>query len=131
MKFRLKKRCGSHIEVDKKGEPVEYKAGDIVESERDLVALFSNKFEALYSAEPVSSPDIPLPSIPAGELDVDVTDSFTDGKAVGVRIFEKANWYTVIDAEDGKSLSEKKLRKSQVEDLIAEYKVKLAVAKED
>lgn len=40
MRFKLKEKTGSHIEDGKK-----YKPGEVVESDRDLVAAFPEKFE--------------------------------------------------------------------------------------
>jgi len=72
MKFRLKKRVGSHIQNGKR-----YKSGDVVESEIDLCKIFVGKFERAHEEEledtgkmdtSIRKPQIPLPnSVPPPE----------------------------------------------------------------
>lgn len=45
MKFRLLPKVGDHAEAGPAGEALTYTAGDIVESDRDLVEAFPAKFE--------------------------------------------------------------------------------------
>ena len=60
MLFKLKAKVGTHVERDKKGKPVTYKSGDDVESEHDLVEMFSGKFERVLEDSPETSPKIPM-----------------------------------------------------------------------
>lgn len=60
MKFKLKKKVGSHVERDKEGKPVTFKSGDIVESKHDLMKMFSGKFERVGKGFDESSPKIPM-----------------------------------------------------------------------
>ena len=61
MKFRLK--SGGHREGKKL-----YKPGDIVESDRDLVAAFVNKFESVLPGTKVEATEEQAQSPPADEL---------------------------------------------------------------
>lgn len=60
MQFRLKAKVGTHIERDKKGKPVTYKSGDVVESKYDLMEMFSGKFERISGESSKASPEIPM-----------------------------------------------------------------------
>lgn len=60
MLFKLKEKVGTHVERDKKGKPVTYKPGDVVESKRDLVGMFSGKFERVPEDSSEASPKIPM-----------------------------------------------------------------------
>jgi len=145
-RFLLKNKCGTHIEPGKEGKaPVQYKPGDIVQSDRDLIELFPNKFEippgeAGQSNTPiVPPPDIPLPTKSVSSEDTDekvdspsgsklvigygkdVTASFATAAVVDLRVFEKSKQYTVVDPEDGEPLHNGKLRKKQVEDFLQKF----------
>jgi len=143
-RFRLKPRCGNHIERDKKGKPVTYKSGDIVESDRDLVTAFPGKFEVVpgqFSEDGVvTAPNIPEPSkkekkitispkkaiskkteIPESEYGVDVTKEFPTASEVELKVFEKSKWLTVVDPDNNEVLNDKKLRRDKVEGFLADY----------
>ena len=130
MRFRLVAKAGTHDVVDKAGLVTTYKAGDIIESDRDLRKQFEGKFE-LTSGDPdaekvVSPPDIPLAnkSIKSSTKvqAVDVSDQFPLAEKVGLKVLEKANWFTVIDPDnDDQVQNDKKLRKNQVDAFLAEY----------
>lgn len=63
MKFRLRNekgcRAGRHIEKGENGEDIVYKAGDIIESEKDLCKIFGKKFEKIPTAEDFANPGKP------------------------------------------------------------------------
>ena len=140
-RFKLKSGCGNHIERDKEGKSVTYKSGDVVPSDRDLVNLFSGKFEVVLEqfseggVAVATAPDIPGPARrrkkkktsrrneepEEGEYGVDVTKEFSTASEVGLQVFEKSKWFTVIDPEDDEVLNEKKLRKDKVEAFLASY----------
>jgi len=147
MKFRLKPKCGNHVESDSKGNPITYVSGDIVESNTDLAKKFPSKFvrvqefEVDTKGESAPAPTIPLPEdvvtkknpqilekekLEKEKLEEqygeDVSDSFPTAKKVNLKVFEKGNWYIVLDPDDDNTiLTEKKLRKSKVEDFLQEY----------
>ena len=149
MKFLIQPKCGGHVEPNKEGKPITYESGDIVETERDLVKLYGNKFKRVSPEQEspiegdVSSPDIPIitkvgkgdeevtsPSepLPPGDVvenehGVDVSDSFPLAKEVDLTVFEKSKWYTVVDPDDGTVLNEKRLHgEKQVKAFLNEYK---------
>ncbi len=143
MLFRLK--GGNHVEDD-----VTYKSGDIIDSPRDLVAMFRGKFERAFDKEleakstkgtkdktvpskpaipPVSEADGKAdktkpeasPIIKEGEYGRDVTAEFPTAEELDVMVFEKSKWYTVVDNEDNKVLNEKKLRAKEVQPFLDSY----------
>jgi hypothetical protein len=91
MKFRLKDKVGSHFENGK-----EYKSGEVVNSNNDLIALFPEKFEKVNdSSEEKESSDSPK------NYGTNVTKNFPEAIELGVTIFRKRNeGFFVID-EDG------------------------------
>ena len=148
MKFRLKPKCGDHLARNEQGEMITYKSGDVVESDRDLVAMFPRKFELVggmtTAAGNVSIPDIPIKDKGKGGISgsspeplsfekeeekkkekskygVDVTDEFPTAAKVKLTIFKKGSWFVVIDPGDGEVLNVKKLRKAEIEDFLGEY----------
>ncbi len=144
--FRLKQRCGDHVEDGKT-----YVAGDKVMSCRNLEKLFRNKFERVHPEEDFdfaeASPNIPSPRAvldkDKGEGDrkppsskskklknskkfgKNITLSFPAAIEAELRVYEKASWCQVVDwnTEDGKSevVSEKKLREKDVEEFLKDY----------
>lgn len=54
----------------------------------------------------------------ASEHGDDVTDEFPIARKVNVKIYKKISWYTIVDANDGEVLNEKKLRKAAVKPFI-------------
>lgn len=144
MLFRLKKRCGSHRQDGKT-----YTAGDTIKTTIDLIALFPSKFERVYKEElsdtESDEPKLKKPNIPPsvdvnkegedetnaktsspskvldGEHGKDVTSEFSIAEKAGVKVFEKKNWFVVIDETDGELLNEKKLREKDVEAFLTQY----------
>jgi len=127
MIFKLKR--GSHYQGDKK-----FMKGDTVESSHDLVTLFGKeKFERDYPAEQkagiatINKPNIPSPVAKAdvdkepGEYGEDITSEFSTAEEAEVTVFEKSNWCTVVDKEDGEVLNEKKLRRKDIEPFLEQY----------
>jgi len=148
MLFRLKQRCGNHVENGKIYEP-----GDIIETGRDLSSKFRNKFERIHEAlkdtgkkdtDEIKRPNIP-PSVGEGgdtglnpspesspisdeeiveenlEYGEDVTSEFPTAEKLEVKVFEKSKWYTIVDTSDGEVLNEKKLRKKDVIPFLEQY----------
>ena len=66
MLFKLRQKVGSHVERDKDGKPRIYEAGDVIESDQDLVKLFVGKFDRVdrdtEGTAPYVAPNIPMPS---------------------------------------------------------------------
>ena len=140
MKFRLinKKGIGSHQYFDKDGNSVTVSPGEVLESDKDLVKLFPNKFEY---AEPIDDPDATpvvtdVPDFPLrnvkddttvveppkeGPYGIDVTAEFPKAVEANLTVFEKLKWYTIVDPEDKTILNEKKLRKAKVNSFLEDY----------
>ena len=55
------------------------------------------------------------------EHGVDVSKDFPTAAKVELQVFEKSKWFTVVDPDNGEVLNDKKLRKSKVEDFLADY----------
>ena len=133
--YRLKPKCGLHRQRGANGEWVIYKPGDTVESDVDLTKVFKNKFEEVVSADrPTAVLNIPLPhkddegggaeeaSPPRpGDYGKEVTKDFPLADELGLRVYEKYGWFTVVDPGDGTVLNEKRLRKDAVEKFLREY----------
>lgn len=51
----------------------------------------------------------------------DVTADFPSAKGVGFKIYEKGNWFTVVDANDGEKMNEKALRKKDVQTFLDKF----------
>lgn len=149
-RFKLKARCGNHIERDEKGELITYKSGDTVSSDRDLVTMFPDKFELVSgqgSEDIPTAPEIPSPSKgkkgkkkgkkkdavsetqspePGEKLSehgIDVTANFpiVSELSIELKVFEKSKWFTVVDPENDEVLNEKKLRRDKVEGFLKDY----------
>jgi len=136
MTFRIKKGCGAHSEPAKEGEEARmYEAGDLIETEKDLCALFPGKFERVevFPNKPEPTPE-PEPEeqeekeedTPAKEerhpLGRDVTDSFPEAKEEDLKVFADGGAYSVVEPdEDNKPLNEKPLKKRSVSTFIKKY----------
>jgi len=142
-RFRLRPRCGNHIEKNSEDKPITYKSGDVVKSDRDLTIAFPGKFEVVLGGEASedmpTAPNISKPSkkkkistspkesaskkveIPESEHGVDVTKEFPTASEVKLKVFEKSKWFIVVDPDNNEVLNEKKLRKGKVEDFLADY----------
>lgn len=145
MLFRLKKGCGQHV-----GNGKLYKPGDVIETSRDLPTIFHGKdasgrnrpgkFEKVYEdlkdtgakdTSRIRKPNIPPGVSPKQETKKvvdeesvhgkDVTSEFPTAEKVGVKVFEKSRWFTVVDTQDNSVLNEKKLRKKDVEPFLEQY----------
>jgi len=132
MIFKVKR--GIHYGKDGKV----YKKGESVESLNDLVAIYGAvKFERDFVAEQKAGiavvdnkPNIPPPvdkgedkkstSSPLSKYGEDVSSNFSNAAKVGVSVFEKSKWHTVVD-EDGEVLNEKKLRRKDVNPFLEQY----------
>lgn len=107
MKFRL--TGGSHVAGDRS-----YKKGDVIESDKDLVKIFVNKFERLHDEDtPVSKGtqiDVPGQAPRPAEaeeeaaevegLGVDVSAEFPEAAEADVLVFKAGKLYTVADADE-------------------------------
>jgi len=50
-----------------------------------------------------------------------VTADFPSAKKGGFKIYEKGNWFTVVDANDGEKMNEKALRKKDVQTFLNKF----------
>ncbi len=58
---------------------------------------------------------------PEGKHGKDVSSEFETAKTIEVSVFEKKNWFTVVDKQDGAVLNDKKLRRKAVEPFLKQY----------
>ena len=141
MLFRLKEKSAPHRDANGKV----YEAGDTIESDDDLAAMWPTKLD-LVSGSPEQGniptpPSIPQPKVKKGgaeskaaspkpvkdeveeegEYGKDVTSNFSGAKEKGFKVFTKANWFTVVDANDGERMNEKKLHKDGVVSFLEKY----------
>ena len=93
MKFKLLGGTHSEPKLDSKlplgKEFVTYRKGAIIESDRDLVADFPNKFERVRRGDP-DAPDVD----PNGE---DVTEFFRTAEGTDYQVFKSGHSYIIID----------------------------------
>ncbi|GAF74083.1 unnamed protein product [marine sediment metagenome] len=132
MFYRLLPKTGSHIQNGK-----EYKAGDIVDSEMDLVTKFAGKFEKVYDGDVEDtgaiSPNIVVPADEDSDnvrtksetssskkskkktkkADVDVTSDYPTAEDIGVVVMKKTKpngvWFNVLDPDDDNAKMNPKL----------------------
>jgi hypothetical protein len=115
-----------------------YKAGDIVSSERDLVAVFPNKFEEVHSesnfkvvAEQVEvaeteeekeNTETPVEPVVSEDERANVTELFPDAETAQLLVFAEGGKYWVAepDASDD-NLNTKGLGKRAVRAFISDY----------
>lgn len=142
--YRLRKGCGDHVEVDKKGKAHHIKVEETFESHRDLIAKFCKgnpdrcKFVKVYPddvIEPDKAPNIPLPGAIANmggddahasspnihpEYGEDITSEFPLAVEKEVKVYVKKHWCQVVDeTEDGEEvLNDAKLRKKHVDEFL-------------
>jgi len=143
MRFKL---IGGNHQQDGKT----YKTGDIVESKHDLAKAFKGQFERIYEQESAksaqSSPPLsegrgkngstsspPSPNGEGGagaggdgskpsEFGDDVTEQFPDAVKAELKVYAtKGGWFTVVDPDGNKALSEKKLRQDAVPEFLKQY----------
>ena len=55
------------------------------------------------------------------EHGTDVSKDFPTAAKVELQVFEKSKWFTVVDPDNGEVLNDKKLRRKNVEDFLADY----------
>lgn len=144
--FKLRLKCGDHVE-----DGVSYVAGDTVMSNRNLESIFRNKFDRVHPDDGFefadASPNIrdaravldkdkdegdnKAPSSKSKKLKdskkfgKNVTLSYPAAVAAELRVYEKANWFQVVDwnTENGEPevVTEKSLREKDVAAFLAEY----------
>lgn len=106
--------------------------------EGDAAVTASPEPDVVDAAQPIEeidqSPELPdddeQPIETEAETDDDfhpewgklVSDQFPEAAEVGLNVYFKANWYNVLDPDDGVRLNEKSLRKRDVSDFLASYK---------
>lgn len=107
MLFRLKPNVGAHVE-GRGASIATYRAGDVVESDKDLAAKFPHKFERVAEIKPVAvdvpetAPEKPAskpkgrPGRPKGQ---DVTAQFSGAAEKDLKIVLKDDLYVVYDAD--------------------------------
>ena len=98
--MQFKVLCGLHTQ-----DGHVYKAGEIVESDKDLIKIFNNngKFER------VSVPVDQVESFVKFNNDDEVTDQFKGCMEMGLKVFHENNEYFVVDNETGKPVHETKI----------------------
>ncbi len=83
--FKLLPKTGEHEERDASGAAFTYKAGDVLESDKNLVTLFPNKFLRV-DTEVALGGGVPQPAIPVphrfikDDVLVEPTDGVGDAK---------------------------------------------------
>ncbi len=144
--YRLKKGCGDHVEVDKKGKPHSIKPGETFESHRDLIVKFCKgnpdrcKFQKVYPDDvpaPDEAPNIPLPetaddtggedtttSSPTihPEFGEDITSEFPLAEEKEVKVYVKKHWCQIVDTTEDEEevLNDSKLRRKNVNEFLAD-----------
>ena len=117
MKFRVK--CGGY--VDDSGK--RHESGAIVVSDVPLDEKFgAEAFEPVTvpKAKPVVEKKELVQEEPEdSDLGYNVTREYPQAVAKGIRVYNKGSWYRLT--KDGKPLTEKALRGSEVADAIAEF----------
>lgn len=124
MKFRL--LGGGHNEGGKL-----FKKGDIVESARNLVKLFENKFERIRkgkrkkAAPADDDPDDPEeetpPTTPKEARGKDVSADFPLAVEEGFSVFRKGSWFHVFEGDETSPLNPKGIKRTKVEEFITTY----------
>lgn len=137
MFYRLKEKTGRHVQGGR-----EYKAGDIIETEMDLVKSFTGKFEVVHDeyAEDngIKAPVIKIPSTEGDadtgkkkakkktdkKADKEVTKDYPTALDIGVKVFKKSksngDWFYIIDPDDtDEQMNDKMLREKNVVKFIA------------
>ncbi len=145
--YRLRKKCGDHIEVDKKGKAHSIKPGETFESHRDLIAKFCKgnpdrcKFQKVYPDDvvtPDEAPNIPSPGgavvdkggedttasrpIIHPEFGEDITSEFPLAEEKEVKVYVKKHWCQIVDTTEDEEeiLNESKLRRKNVNEFLAD-----------
>jgi len=116
MLFKLKKGAGPHSENGKI-----YKAGEVIESDLDLIKLFPRKFQRLdidndneVSTNPLG-PLIPMSSeIAEVPLDSEVTEDFKIPEGKSFKVFSPVKGWCIVRTNDDPATDEK-LRTSSVQ----------------
>ena len=105
--YKLKAKVGSHMENGSL-----YKAGEVVESDKDLACMFPHKFEVVQAIPQQPHEDATLKTTPQPApavedddriestqlkslLGSNVTGDFEDALDMGLVVFKKANKYNV------------------------------------
>ena len=107
---------GSHVEGKRT-----YEAGETVESPNELDKIFVNKFARVSDDD--SLPEDDEDEAAEGDsLGDDVTADFPEAEDAGVLVFkgEDGGWYVAWEDDPDEALNEKKLKKKEVSDFIAE-----------
>jgi len=140
MYFKLKSKAGGHAEKGKDGKPVYYKAEDgcVIESTRDLVKAFPEKFERvdLTAAEAKkiaaenTQKETPKPEAiqqketadAANPLGRDVTKRFPRAVEEDFMVIADGGAFFVVEKDDPQNpLHDKPLKKKDVVPFIDQY----------
>ena len=119
LKFRLK--GGPHCEDDKT-----YKPGDIIETDRELDKIFARakKFERIgsHSSPSNNAGGGDTGALPTSKYGTDVT-SIAHGYLLKgtLRVFQKGQWFNVVDMESGTRLNDKAIRKPKLDEFLKQY----------
>jgi len=124
MFFRLLRNVGNHTQLNAKGVPTVYKAGDTIESNFDLAKCFSKKFERVNidteSAKPNLAPGIPMssavaataldseaPEGPVETLGTNITSQYVLPKGKNIKIYSVGGGWCTIRTNDNPKTDEK------------------------
>lgn len=97
--YRLLPKTGTH-----RHEGKDYKGGEIIESETDLIARFPQKFEKVEAVQVVQTQD--------------ATDDFPAAGENGLQVQQRGGWYYLL--HDGLEVSGA-LRQTAVEDAVFDW----------
>lgn len=126
MKSTFKVITGVHLERGK-----EFKAGDTIQSNYDLVALYPGKFTLVATQVPAEedeapaqaeAPKQPTPVASASTFGADVTAEFPNAVEADLRVYRKvANFFVVDPSNPTVALNDKALKKADVSKFITTY----------
>lgn len=124
MKNTFKVNAGIHLQGGK-----EFKAGDTLQSNYDLVALYPGKFSLIAVAPqeeeestPTPAPKQPVPAATPSTFGADVTEDFSNAVEADLRVYRKvANFFVVDPSNPTVALNDKALKKAEVEKFITTY----------
>ncbi|MDD5502850.1 MAG: hypothetical protein PHH26_05240 [Candidatus Thermoplasmatota archaeon] len=125
--YRLRKDVGPHRQDGR-----EYGPGEVIESDLPLNELFRGKFDEIEDSSPTEKmpafPNIPAPSVVKEDSSPsnppspkpsfkgkDETDKYPEAVSLGVSIIKNGAWYVVVDNETGDILSDRGLRRKDVD----------------
>lgn len=136
MYFKLRPGAGNHTEKDENGKEITYESKDetVIESDKDLCAMFVNKFDKV-DIETVSSikkktakkkttkkPAKKEPEEVINPLGRDVTEQFPKAEEEDLKVFQTGDAFSVVETDEpDKPVHDKPLKKKDVIPFIDKY----------